>query len=99
DYLITRFTDMMDRYPIIGDVRGLGFMIGIELVKDRKTKEPGEKIAVELRRRLFENGLLMHTCGHFGNVMRFMAPLIITKKHLDIGLEIFENEIKKLSAK
>jgi 4-aminobutyrate aminotransferase len=94
DYLINRFTDMMDRYPIIGDVRGLGFMIGIELVRDKKTKEPGEKIATELRRRLFEKGLLMHTCGHFGNVMRFMAPLIITRKHLDAGLEIFENEVK-----
>ncbi|MEM1611092.1 MAG: aspartate aminotransferase family protein [Sulfolobales archaeon] len=99
DYLINRFTEMMDRYPIIGDVRGLGFMIGIELVRDKRTKEPGEKIAVELRKRLFENGLLMHICGHFGNVMRFMAPLIITKKHLEAGLEIFENEIKRLSIK
>jgi 4-aminobutyrate aminotransferase-like enzyme len=99
DYIINRLRDLMDRYPIVGDVRGIGFMIGIEFVKDRRTKEPGEKIASELRRRLFENGLLMHTCGHYGNVMRFMAPLIISKRLLEAGLEIFENEVKKLSAK
>ena len=97
DYTINRFREMMERYEIIGDVRGIGFMIGVELVKSKRTKEPGEKIAQEFRKRLFQRGLLMHTCGHYGNVMRFMAPLVISKKHLEAGLEIFEEEVASLS--
>ena len=97
DYTINRFREMMERHEIIGDVRGIGFMIGIELVKSKKTKEPGEKIAEDLKKKLFHRGLLMHTCGHYGNVMRFMAPLIISKKHLDTGLEIFEDVVTSLS--
>jgi len=97
DYILSRFTEMMDRYRVIGDVRGLGFMIGVELVSDKRSKEPGERIAQELRRRLLERGLLMHTCGHYGNVMRFMAPLVTSKRLIDAGLEIFEEEVKKIS--
>jgi len=97
DYAINRFREMMDGYEIIGDVRGIGFMIGIELVRSKATREPGEKLAQDLRKGLFQNGLLMHTCGHYGNVMRFMAPLIISRRLLDAGLEIFESEVRKLS--
>jgi 4-aminobutyrate aminotransferase-like enzyme len=43
---------------------------------------------------MFENGLIMHTCGHFGNVLRFMGPLIISEKLLEKGLEIYENALK-----
>jgi len=99
DYILNRFGDMMERYQVIGDVRGLGFMVGVELVRDRRSKEPGERIAHELRRMLFERGLLMHTCGHYGNVMRFMAPLVISKRLIDTGLEIFEEAVKELSAR
>jgi len=97
DHTINRFREMMERYEIVGDVRGIGFMIGVELVKSKRTKEPGEKIAQDLRKRLFQRGLLMHTCGHYGNVMRFMAPLVISKKHLEAGLEIFEEEVASIS--
>ena len=91
NYAREAFEDIAERYPIIGDVRGIGFMIGVELVKNKSTKEPGTELASEVRRRLFERGVLMHTCGHFGNVMRFMAPLVLTKRHLDEGIRIFED--------
>ena len=97
DYARRAFEDIAERYPIIGDVRGIGFMIGVELVKDKSTKEPGTELASEVRRRLFERGVLMHTCGHFGNVMRFMAPLVLTRRHLDEGIRIFEEVIRELS--
>ena len=96
EYALRRFSELMDQSNIVGDVRGIGFMIGVELVEDKKSKKPGAKLATELRRRLFEKGLLMHTCGHYGNVMRFMAPLVITKRHLDIGLDIFAETIREL---
>jgi len=96
EYILRRFNEIMDQSEIIGDVRGLGFMIGVELVEDKQSKKPGTKLASELRKKLFEKGLLMHTCGHYGNVMRFMAPLIITRKHVDAGLELFEETIKEL---
>ncbi|MGC9009871.1 MAG: aspartate aminotransferase family protein [Sulfolobales archaeon] len=96
EYALRRFSELMDQSNIVGDVRGIGFMIGIELVEDKKSKKPGTKLATELRKRLFEKGLLMHTCGHYGNVMRFMAPLVISKRHLDIGLDIFAETIREL---
>jgi 4-aminobutyrate aminotransferase-like enzyme len=62
-------------------------MIGNEIVQSRETKTPSKELAGRLRRTMFENGLLMHTCGHFSNVLRFIAPLIITEKFLDRGLK------------
>lgn len=93
---LKRFNEIMEESKTIGDVRGLGFMIGVELVDDKRTKKPGAQLASKLRRKLFEKGLLMHTCGHYAHVMRFMAPLVITQKHLEIGLNIFEETIKEV---
>jgi 4-aminobutyrate aminotransferase-like enzyme len=80
----------------VGDVRGVGFMVGNEIVESRETKTPSKERAVKLRRTMFENGLLMHTCGHFGNVLRFMGPLIISERLLENGFEIYENALKTL---
>jgi len=97
DYARRSFEDIAERYPIIGDVRGLGFMIGVEFVKDKLSKEPGAELASESRKMLFERGVLMHTCGHYGNVLRFMAPLVLTKRHLEEGIRIFEEVVRELS--
>lgn len=96
DYVLRRLEKLVDTSGIVGDVRGMGFMIGVELVEDKKSKKPGTQLASTLRRRLFEKGLLMHTCGHYANVMRFMAPLVITRKHLDIGLDILERTVEEI---
>jgi 4-aminobutyrate aminotransferase-like enzyme len=77
----------------IGDVRGIGFMIGNEVVESKQTRMPSRALAVEFRKRLFEKGLLMHTCGHYGNVLRFMAPLTIEEPLNEKGLQIFEQNI------
>ena len=78
----------------VGDVRGVGFMIGNEIVESKQTKTPSKQLAVAMRRNMFENGLIMHTCGHYGNVLRFMAPLVISEALLTKGLEIYAQTIK-----
>ncbi len=74
-------------HPLIGDVRGLGLMIGVELVKNRKSKEPYPDAAHEIVQRAFKKGLLMLPCGE--SVIRFSPPLIIQPSQLDRALEIF----------
>jgi diaminobutyrate-2-oxoglutarate transaminase len=75
--------------PSIGDVRGRGLMIGVELVRDRDTREPAPELAGEIRRNCAQGGLIIEIGGHFGNVARFLPPLVITRELLLRGLEIF----------
>ena len=92
----SRFEGIASSTSKVGEVRGIGFMIGNEIVESKKTKTPSKDSAVKLRKMMFENGLLMHTCGHFGNVLRFMAPLVISEGLLDRGLSIYEKAVKSL---
>lgn len=85
-----RFVEMQQRFPLIGDVRGLGAMIGLELVRDRKTKEPAPDEAKKLVKFCHEHGLILLTCGRYGNVIRTLMPLVITDDQLDEGLTIIE---------
>jgi len=80
----------------VGDVRGVGFMVGNEIVESKQTKAPSKDGANKLRRTMFENGLLMHTCGHFSNVLRFMAPLIISDTLLERGLKVYEKAVNSI---
>lgn len=93
-----RFQEIATDVPQVGEVRGKGFMIGVELVNDRDTKEPATELAKRLRAELFQNGVLMHTCGHYGNVMRFMAPLTIERQLLDRGLEAFDRALHRVAS-
>ncbi len=92
---ISRFEQIASASSKIGEVRGVGFMIGNEIVESKETKAPSKDLAVSLRKMMFERGLLMHTCGHFGNVLRFMAPLIISEQLLERGLEIYAAAVKE----
>jgi 4-aminobutyrate aminotransferase-like enzyme len=87
---ISRFQQVAETSGKIGEVRGEGFMIGNEVVNSKETKAPSKELAVNLRRTMFEKGLLMHTCGHYGNVLRFMAPLTIEEPLLQRGMQVFE---------
>jgi 2,4-diaminobutyrate 4-transaminase len=79
---------------VVGNVRGVGFMIGNEIVNSKPEKSPSKQLAVEMRKFMFENGLVMHTSGHYGNVLRFMAPLTISEELLQRGLAIYESAVK-----
>ncbi len=86
-----RYEDMKKRYPVIGDVRGLGAMLGMEFVKDRTTKEPYPEFTTLLIKRAIQKGLLIENAGIYGNVIRFLAPLVITDEQLSCGLDIYES--------
>ncbi len=89
------FLNWKDQYKVIGDVRGLGAMIGIEFVRDKRTKKPYPELVEKLVTVCAQQGLLIESAGTFGNVIRFLAPLVITDKQLEAGFQIFENAIKE----
>jgi len=94
--LLERFTSLQKEHEIIGDVRGKGPMLGLELVKDRHTKEPAAEEAKKLVQLCYEKGLIILSCGNYGNVIRTLMPLVITKEELDTGLSILEESICEL---
>lgn len=95
---IDRLNKMKQKYNIIGDVRGLGCMIGIELVKDRNTKEPASEETSTIQKKCIERGLLIMSCGALHNVFRLMFPLVITENQLETGLDIFEDVLKEVTS-
>ena len=94
EYVKERFEKMQEKYPVIGDVRIYGLNGGIELVKDRKTKEPDSESASKLITYLMQNGVLMITVK--GNVLRFQPPLVITRDQLDKALDTIEKGFSEL---
>jgi 4-aminobutyrate aminotransferase len=95
-YLLEKLTELQKRFPLIGDVRGKGLMIGLELVKDLETKEKAVEERSQLIQACFKKGLLILGCGE--NVIRLCPPLIITQKETDIALTILEEVFKDLKA-
>jgi len=87
---LERLKDLAERHSLIGDVRGLGLMIGVELVTDRETKEPAAKQAVEIRRLCREAGVLIGVGGQAGNVLRIQPPLVISDEELDHAIDTID---------
>jgi 4-aminobutyrate aminotransferase len=88
DYLRQRLSDWPRKHPIVGDVRGLGLMIGIELVKSQQTREPHPEARKLVIRRAYEQGLLVLGCGE--STVRLMPPLIVEPEQADFALEVLE---------
>ena len=88
-----RFLKLQERFPMIGDVRGLGGMVAMELVKDRTTKEPDSHAASEVLAAAHHRGLVLIKAGMYDNVLRVLVPLIVTDEQLNRGLDIFEDAI------
>ncbi|MDH1270776.1 4-aminobutyrate--2-oxoglutarate transaminase [Rhizobium pusense] len=80
-------------FACIGEVRGLGAMVAIELVRDRTTREPWPELVKAVTHAAAKNGLLLLSCGTYGNVIRVLAPLTIPFEHLDEGLAIFKDTL------
>ena len=93
-HLKSRLVDLMDKHALIGDVRGIGLMIGAELVKDRGTKEPAPKERDEVVQRAFHQGLLLLGSGQ--NTIRFCPPLVITKEQADTAVSILDDVLASL---
>lgn len=92
--LMTVWNQWKDKYEVIGDVRGVGCMAGIEFVTDKASKNPNAKIVNDIVNYALQKGLLLENAGTYGNVIRFLAPLCITDEQLDVGLAIYEEAIK-----
>jgi 4-aminobutyrate aminotransferase len=95
EYMLTRMHEWPARFPIVGDVRGRGLMIGFELVRDRQTKEPAPGLRSKLEQMAFERGLLILGCGP--NSIRLCPPLVIGRDQADFALGILEQCLKDLS--
>lgn len=92
-HLKGRLGELMAKHRIIGDVRGLGLMIGVELVRDRATKEPANAERDEIVQSCFRRGLLMLGCGV--STLRFCPPLVVTKEQCDTAIAILDDVLKK----
>lgn len=99
EYFLKRLDEMKEKYPIIGDVRGKGLMIGIELVKDRAEKTPAVEEAKRVRDLCRERGLLIGVGGVKGCVLRIQPPLVITLEQIDKALETLEGAIREVSSR
>jgi 4-aminobutyrate aminotransferase/(S)-3-amino-2-methylpropionate transaminase len=98
DRIRSRFLELQTRYPLIGDVRGLGAMVGMELVEDPETKKPAGAFAKTLRQRLYQNGVVNIGAGTYGNVLRILVPLTIEDDTLARGLDILSETMGEVTA-
>ncbi|WOX07226.1 acetyl ornithine aminotransferase family protein [Microbulbifer pacificus] len=90
-YFIERLRELQGRVDCIGEVRGRGLMIGMELVTDRDSKEPAKELCDRLITRAYHNGLLLLSCGQ--STLRFMPPLCVTRAQVDEALEMIETSL------
>ncbi len=93
-----RFLKLQQQFPIIGDVRGLGGMVAMELVKDRTTKEPDSHTASDVLTAAHQRGLVLIKAGMYDNVLRVLVPLCVTDEQLQQGLDIFEEAFSTVAS-
>ncbi len=94
-HLMARLSALKEKYPLIGDVRGLGLMVGVELVRDRQTKERATTERDQIVQEMFKRGVLILGAGR--NALRFAPPLVITTQEIDTVVDIFEQALKTIS--
>jgi 4-aminobutyrate aminotransferase len=92
-YLMDRLREWPHRFPVVGDVRGLGLMIGIELVRDQNTREKAPEFRDEVLRRAFERGMLVLGAGE--STIRLSPPLVVSRDQCDFALETLEDCIRE----
>ncbi len=89
NYIMQRMKGWVQKHPMVGDVRGVGLMIGIEIVKDKQTKEQAHDERDRIVELAFERGILYLGAGH--NSIRIAPPLIVTKEQADVALDVLED--------
>ena len=94
EYLKDKLRELQNEHAVIGDVRGMGLMTGMELVRDRTTKEPATTERSRVLNEAFAHGLAMLPAGE--SVIRFCPPLVIEKEHIDTGMEILDRSLATL---
>jgi 4-aminobutyrate aminotransferase / (S)-3-amino-2-methylpropionate transaminase / 5-aminovalerate transaminase len=97
EHIRSRFCQWAARHPCIGDVRGLGGMIAMELVTDRTTKQPDKAVTGRLMTAALERGVILLSAGTYGNTIRILAPLTIPDSVLHEGLDVVEQALEAVS--
>jgi len=96
EYLMQRLLELQKLYPFLGDVRGRGLVIGLEIVDPSKGIQPSATITRKIIMAAAEHGLLLGKVGQFGNIIRVAPPLVITQEEIDLAVGIFEAVFKEL---
>ena len=89
----SRAREWKKRWPIIGDIRGLGAMRAVELVRNPETREPAKEETELVLRHCYEHGLILISAGTYGNVVRVLVPLVVTDEQFDEGLDVLESAL------
>jgi alanine-glyoxylate transaminase/(R)-3-amino-2-methylpropionate-pyruvate transaminase len=97
--LIAGLREMQERHPLIGDVRGMGLMIGVELVNDRSTKAPAKEETLQVMEEAREMGVLLGKGGLEGNVLRIKPPMCITAEDADFALDVLDRALTRIEEK
>ncbi|HEY1313466.1 MAG TPA: acetyl ornithine aminotransferase family protein [Steroidobacteraceae bacterium] len=95
-YFLRKLHALAEKFAVVGDVRGKGLMIGVELVKDRTSKEPAKKLCDALITRAYHNGLILLACGQ--STVRFMPPLVIDAADVDEAIVLLERSLSEVLA-
>jgi 4-aminobutyrate aminotransferase len=93
-YILKRLEDLKEQNEIVGDVRGKGLMVGMEIVENKDSKKPASKLASEIMVRSWKRGVAVITCGV--STIRLVPPLNITRELVDAALEIIEDVTKEV---
>ncbi|NDD29615.1 MAG: 4-aminobutyrate--2-oxoglutarate transaminase, partial [Proteobacteria bacterium] len=96
--MMTRFQAMREKHPLIGDVRGLGAMVAIELVSDREKRTPAKEQTSKVIKKAYERGLLLLKAGVHDNVVRTLVPLVADDRTIDDGLDIIDDCLAAVGA-
>jgi alanine-glyoxylate transaminase/(R)-3-amino-2-methylpropionate-pyruvate transaminase len=96
EHLRAGLRGLMQRYPLIGDVRGHGLIAGVEIVKDRETLEPAPDEMKRIMNRKKELGVLTGREGHFGNVFKIRPPLAFKREHADMLVEAMDRALSEM---
>jgi len=99
DHFQRRAREWQRRWPIVGDVRGLGGMQAIELVKSQETKTPATEETKQITQYCYEHGLITITAGTYSNVIRILVPLVATNEQIDEGLDVLESALAAVCGK
>ena len=87
---------LVEESSIVGEARGRGLMPGVEFVSDKQSKKPAPELARRARTLCHQRGVMIEVGGHYGNVARFLPPLVITEELLRKGIEIFIQAVHEM---
>ena len=97
-YLMARLRELAERHPVIGDVRGMGLMVAVELVRDRATKEPAPDVLARVQNEAKRRGLIIGRGGLHSNVIRICPPLIVSERDVDDAIRIMDESLAVTTA-